>query len=139
MDREVRDGELRSALDSRQVELILQITDQPKCALRSNARPMHCEGSIPVRMVRCRLSPLGNCDAEDVVPFRMPANFVHNRFLQFSARPLLLGHCCSCARVLRSPRSDDGHRVESPGSTPSSIMIVIRRGSSSWERQVYPS
>ena len=70
---------------------------------------------------------------------RMPANFVHNRFLQFSARPLLLGHCCSCARVLRSPRSDDGHRVESPGSTPSSMMIVIRGGSSSWERQVYPS
>jgi hypothetical protein len=33
-------------------------------------------------MVRFGLSPLGNCDTENIVPFAMPPDFVHNRFLQ---------------------------------------------------------
>jgi hypothetical protein len=94
------DVNAKGGLLGRQVKLV-HYDDQSNPAnvpVRGNARTLHREGSIPVGMVRLRLSPLGNCNTENVVPFGMPPDFVHNRFLQFSARPLCLSHCLLLCR-----------------------------------------
>ena len=77
---------------SLQVKLALQISRQPNCPLRCNARTVHREYGIPIRLIGERFRSPADGDVKNSVPFGTPPDFVHNRSLQFWRRPAWLGH-----------------------------------------------
>ena len=96
------------------------MSDQSERALRGDARTGYREGIIPVGLMRCLTIPLGDCDAENIAPFGMPANFEHDRFLQCLEAP-----ACPDALGPRAPmveqaaqRTPDGDRKNSETDKP---------------------